>query len=240
MAVAGLVLGIVAVLCIFGAWTLFPAVLGIVCGVLALIFGVVGRKQAVQARQPVGMATAGLVLGIIATALNALFLISCASCWKGATDLTSQMARQAGKSKTVTIQGPPAAMGTPVAFSDSSWTVVSAKDRGKVIEANDANDAKATTQGRFVEVRFKVTNLTKTEDSILDLPVVLDSQGRELRPYAKSASLGGASMLAAPLPPSIEKEFVEIYEVPADATGLKFRARALEAFGATRLVDLKL
>ena len=88
---------------------------------------------------------------------------------------------------------------------------------------------------------MKITNNGQKEDSILDLPALVDAQGREFKPWERSSSFlpaGGRDLAMAPLPPSIEKEFVEIYEVPADAHRLKLRARALAPLGDTRLVDL--
>ena len=56
MAIASLVLGLISLLgCVAGG----P---GVVCGILAIIFGVIGRKDSKNR----GMATAGLVLGILA------------------------------------------------------------------------------------------------------------------------------------------------------------------------------
>jgi len=64
LSIASLVLGIVAVvLCCFG-WV------SIICAVLAIIFGVVGKKKG-----GAGMAKAGLILGIIALAVYAVLYI---------------------------------------------------------------------------------------------------------------------------------------------------------------------
>jgi hypothetical protein len=46
------------------------------------------------------------------------------------------------------------------------------------------------------------------------------------------------SMTLESLPPSIMKRFWAIYELPADAKGLKFETRALAAFGDTKKVAL--
>ena len=63
--VASLVLGIVSFFC-FGAIT----------GILAIVFGVQGRKAADQGRaNNKGVATAGMVLGIIATVIVGLYWI---------------------------------------------------------------------------------------------------------------------------------------------------------------------
>lgn len=61
--IAAMVLGIAAVLT---SWIPFVVVLGAAATVLAIVFGVIGRRRSRQADQPSGPATAGLVLGIIA------------------------------------------------------------------------------------------------------------------------------------------------------------------------------
>jgi hypothetical protein len=70
MAVASLVLGITAA--ILGI-LLFP--LGIVCGILATVFGFVGKGNAAQAGVGRGMAIAGIILGILGIVLGLLWII---------------------------------------------------------------------------------------------------------------------------------------------------------------------
>lgn len=70
MAVAALVCGIV------GAVLSFTVIGGLVLGVLAIIFGVIGRNR-VKSDPAVphkGLATAGLVLGIVAVLLTLLWV----------------------------------------------------------------------------------------------------------------------------------------------------------------------
>lgn len=72
MAVASLVCGILSlVLICFGmfAW------IGLVLGILAIVFGVLGNKK-----EKDGKATAGLVMGIIGAAICAIVFISCTIC----------------------------------------------------------------------------------------------------------------------------------------------------------------
>ena len=75
MGVAALVLGI------FGLFLLIlplyvTQILGFILGAIALVLGLVGRKQAADDGKPTGVATAGLVLGILATVLNALVFVA--------------------------------------------------------------------------------------------------------------------------------------------------------------------
>jgi hypothetical protein len=239
MPVAALVLGIIGTLASLS--TMFW--LGLPLSIIALVLGVLGRKQLLTQGKPPGMATAGLVLGIVGTAIGALIFALCASCLGGMAAIGKQAEKEMAKQKRehpTQAAAAPAKLGDPVTFADSTWVVVSARDRGAKLAAEGE---RATTAGRFVEVRFQITNRTKKEDSLLDLPAVVDSQSREFKPFERSASFipeGARDLTMAPLPPSLQKEFVEIYEIPADATGLTFKTRALEPFGDTRLVDLGL
>ena len=70
--VASLVLGIIGVVVgFFGGWAWIGAILGII----GLILGVMGKKEA-----PSSMATAGIVLSIIAIALGLIVTIACYAC----------------------------------------------------------------------------------------------------------------------------------------------------------------
>jgi Protein of unknown function (DUF2510) len=66
LALASMILGIVAVSI---AWMPFVVVVGAVCAVLAVIFGVIGLVRARRTAQGTGFAIAGLVTGLLASAL---------------------------------------------------------------------------------------------------------------------------------------------------------------------------
>ncbi len=71
-AVASMVLGIIACVCVFFG---YGALLGIVLGVVGLVLGINARKE-----QPDGMATAGIVLSAIAIAVCAVGFLACVAC----------------------------------------------------------------------------------------------------------------------------------------------------------------
>ena len=77
-AVASLVLGIVALLCTFYSSLIVPGLLAIALAIIGLVLGVQARRALPQGAT--GMATAGMVLSIIALALGVLFTVSCAAC----------------------------------------------------------------------------------------------------------------------------------------------------------------
>lgn len=72
MGTTGLVLGIIGVVC---SVTIFMEILGMILGILAIIFGAIGRGKANRGEATnKGAATAGLVCGIIATVLLPLLV----------------------------------------------------------------------------------------------------------------------------------------------------------------------
>ncbi len=76
MAVASMILGIVAlVVAVFGGvfnW------IGILIGIIGIVLGALAKKNT-----PSGMATAGIVMSIIATSLALVFWLACAACVAG-------------------------------------------------------------------------------------------------------------------------------------------------------------
>ena len=77
-AIAGLVLGIVAL--VFGFIPGICAVLSLPMAIVGLVLSVVGGKALKAAGQPAGMATAGLVIGIIAIVFTAISFFTCGIC----------------------------------------------------------------------------------------------------------------------------------------------------------------
>lgn len=97
MGVAALVLGIIAIVfCILPTLGVTQLV-GIVLGIIALVLGIVGRKQATEQGQPTGSATAGLVLGIISLVIGGLIYASCMYCYKKIGDGVQEVGREFNK-----------------------------------------------------------------------------------------------------------------------------------------------
>lgn len=138
----------------------------------------------------------------------------------------------------------PQKIGETVTFDDSDWVVTEAKDAGKVLKSNsEFNEEEKKTDGRFIQVHYKVTNKGKKEEMLLDHPKVVDDKGREFGPIdmesfyvpAKSKSIGLDT-----LPPSMPREYWTVIEVPADAKGLKFEVHGFGLLGDKKTVDLGL
>ena len=81
MAIGSLVCGILSLF--FGfvlAWTIYAPPIGLVCGIVGLIMGIMGGKKMKMAGFPSGISTAGLIMSIIGIVLSAIFTLSCTVC----------------------------------------------------------------------------------------------------------------------------------------------------------------
>ena len=88
-AVAGLVLGIVGIVfAILNGWF---SILGLPVAIVGLVLSVVGGKKLRANDQPAGIATAGLVLGIIAVVFTAIAFFTCGLCVICATSVNSSL-----------------------------------------------------------------------------------------------------------------------------------------------------
>ena len=76
MGVASLVFGIIALLVSFGGGAAGVSFIGTILGILAIIFGVIGKGNPNNR----GVATAGIVLGVISSILGILLTIACVAC----------------------------------------------------------------------------------------------------------------------------------------------------------------
>ena len=71
-AVASLVLGIIALVCVFFG---YGAILGVILGIIGIILSISAKKE-----NPSGMATAGFVLSLIAVIICVIGFIACVAC----------------------------------------------------------------------------------------------------------------------------------------------------------------
>jgi len=132
-------------------------------------------------------------------------------------------------------------LGDIVTFDDSEWTVIEVKDEGYYLHSSYQFQEPAKTEGKFVMVIFQVENKTKKEERIAVTPKIIDSQGREFSQYDEQSFYipkSGKTIASESLPPNIPKKFYGIYEIPKDATDLKFETRSLSMYGEKKIVYL--
>lgn len=79
-AIAGLVLGIVAIVFAFGFISAYTTIIALPMAIVGLVLSITGGKALKAAGQPAGIGTAGLVLGIIAVVFSAISFFTCGLC----------------------------------------------------------------------------------------------------------------------------------------------------------------
>lgn len=77
LSVAGLVLGIIAVVL---AWFYAVNTFGLILGIIGIVCAAKGRKAALTAGASTGIGTAGLVISIIGTCIAGIGFFSCTLC----------------------------------------------------------------------------------------------------------------------------------------------------------------
>ncbi len=127
------------------------------------------------------------------------------------------------------------------------WELLEAKDRGSVLQGAESEFPMFTedkiSSGKFIEITLQVTNTGTITESYWSDPNLIDDRGTVFKPadgvYEWIPDDNEA--LLEPLQPRVTRQFIWIYEVPADATGLKVRVNDI-AFGsdAKALIDLGL
>lgn len=121
-----------------------------------------------------------------------------------------------------------------VHVGDVRWKVTEVKDLGNTLKGSASKyptfTKNKTTGGKFVEVTVEVENLGSEMKSASNLNIV-DDKGREfIHATDVSAWLpeGKEMFVLANLNPNVPQTFTDIYEIPADAVGLKIEVGDLE------------
>lgn len=131
-------------------------------------------------------------------------------------------------------------VGEEVIVKDVKWKVVKA---WKADQLSDYSGA-VKPAGKFIVLNVTVENLGKEMKTVTGLKLV-DSQNREFTSYSKSfglQNLGAESLyLLSNLNPNVPYTFADVYEVSADAEGLRLRVGDLSLLGSDEaLINLGL
>jgi hypothetical protein len=124
-----------------------------------------------------------------------------------------------------------------VRVGDVRWKLLDVKDRSSILRATKSRYPTFTkdkiTTGKFIEITMEVENLGTEMKTVSNLELV-DNKGREFT-HASDVSEwipeGKELFLLSNLNPNMPQQFVDIYEVPTDATGLKIKVGDLSLWG---------
>ncbi len=124
-------------------------------------------------------------------------------------------------------------VGLDLRVGDVRWKVLSAENLGNILKSKNQFVKDLKTSGFFVQVRFEVENLSNDSLTYAGSAQLKDDQGRKFEhssdalffiPEEEQAFLTN-------LNPNITKTLTEIYEVPANAKGIKFYVGGLKFLG---------
>ncbi|KPV53408.1 hypothetical protein SE17_09855 [Kouleothrix aurantiaca] len=135
-----------------------------------------------------------------------------------------------------------AGVGEDVQVDEVRWKILEATDLGKTLKAKNQFTKDKTTSGRFVQVRFELENLSKDMLSFAGLDL-LDAQERTFKASSDAFQFipTEEACVLENLNPNVAKSCTAIYEVPANAAGLKAQVTDLKIIGSdSSLVDLGL
>jgi len=128
---------------------------------------------------------------------------------------------------------------------DVQWELIDARDRGNTLKASESRYASIasdkTTTGKFIEITVEVENFGTDMKSVTNLTLI-DDKNREFTSSSDTSEWvpeGKELFLLSNLYPNVPQQFIDIYEVPADATGLKVMVGDLDLFsGDEALIGL--
>lgn len=167
---------------------------------------------------------------------------------KGSTATTAADAEPVASteaSKTETTEkpkgDPTVGLKTEIKVGNVGWTALAIKTTDKLHVDNQFIEDK-TTSGKFLWVDLKIKNLGKepiTADS--SAMAVKDDQDREFKAYTEAFSYipDNKQLFLKAINPGMDVQGTVIFEVPADAKGLKLSVGDLKVFGNDQgLIDL--
>lgn len=135
---------------------------------------------------------------------------------------------------------PSVGRGQDVFIGQSRWKLLDAQDLGSVLESDSEDLAPLEAGGRLIRIRFEVENTSEEGTTFADLELI-DSQGRRFEPSIDAIwFIDEAEQCPADeLDPAVPKICTKIYDVAADASGLKAEVFDLVTFDAgMALLDL--
>lgn len=124
-----------------------------------------------------------------------------------------------------------------VKVGNVKWKLLDATDRGGVLKASNSQYPSMTDDkeidGRFVQITMKVENQGKEMRSVSTLKLI-DSESREYTAASETSDWipdEKEMFLLDNINPGITQEFISMYKVPSDASGLKVKVGDLKMMG---------
>lgn len=123
-------------------------------------------------------------------------------------------------------------IGQDVIVGDVRWKILEAKELGQELKSDNQFIEAKTTTGKFILVRLEVEN-RKTEAATYAGINAIDDKNRTFEVYNEKFGFVDEkeACIFEQLNPNLTKVCSEIFELPADAKGIKVGVGDLELFG---------
>jgi hypothetical protein len=123
-------------------------------------------------------------------------------------------------------------VGQDVVVDEVRWKVLSAENAGSILPSGNQFIDDLTTSGTFVRVRFELENLSSDMLTFAGLDLV-DGQNRSFTRSSNAFAFiaEGEGCVLENLNPNVTKVCTHVYELPANAAGLKAKLSDLKMFG---------
>jgi hypothetical protein len=130
-------------------------------------------------------------------------------------------------------------VGEDVTVGKIRWKFLEVEDIGQELKSDNEFIEGKTTSGKFVRVKFELENQGTDPASYTGIDLV-DDKGRTFKPYDERISFVEQSELCIleQVNPGLSKTCTEIFELPADAAGVKASVGDLAPFGDDAVIDL--
>jgi len=124
-----------------------------------------------------------------------------------------------------------------VKVGEVRWKLISIKDRDNILKASESRyptiAKDKTTIGKFIEITMEVENLGTEMKSVSNLDII-DNKNRKFIAASDVSEWipeDKEMFLLSNLNPNMPQQFTDIYEIPADAIGLKVKVGDLSLWG---------
>ncbi|MGH7274015.1 MAG: DUF4352 domain-containing protein [Nitrospiria bacterium] len=134
----------------------------------------------------------------------------------------------------------PAVVGQDVMVGDIRWKVLEARELGQELKSDNEFMEPKKTSGKFVMMRFEIENRKSEAVTYAGIELV-DDKERTFKHYSEQFGYidKDETCVLEQLNPNISRTCTEIFELPADARGIKAKVGDLELFGGDEvLIDL--
>lgn len=147
---------------------------------------------------------------------------------KGVEEIDKQIKEEERKQTDAKAEAfnSPKLKGQKVTVGTVDWTLIQTEEVGQTIKADDefGEDCKATEGTKFVKIRYSIKNNGNSGISAYNLPL-LDGDKREFKSYDSlirciGTDKDGKVLLIETLNPSVERTFINYYEVPETVKSL--------------------